>query len=55
MMITGIIGVVFGLAWQKIKNDETFPFAPAMCLSALICLLFGDVIKISEWLGKIIF
>ena len=55
MIITGLIGVVFGFAWQKIKNDETFPFAPAMCLSALICMLFGDVIKISEWLGKIIF
>lgn len=55
MMITGMIGVVFGLVWQKIKNDETFPFAPAMCLSAFICMLFGDIIKISEWLGKIIF
>lgn len=55
MMITGIIGAIFGLAWQKIKKDETFPFAPAMCMSTLICLLFGDLIKISQWIGKIIF
>lgn len=55
MMITGIIGVIFGFMWQKIKKDETFPFAPAMCLSTLICLLFGNNIKISEWMGKIIF
>ncbi len=55
MMITGIIGAIFGLAWQKIKKDETFPFAPAMCMSTLICLFFGDLIKISQWIGKIIF
>ena len=55
MMITGIIGVIFGLTWQKIKKDETYPFAPAMCLSTLICLLFGNHIKIMEWMGKVIF
>ncbi len=55
MMITGIIGVVFGLSWQKIKKDETFPFAPAMCLSTFICMLFGEKIKISQWIGNLIF
>jgi len=55
MMITGIIGAIFGLAWQKIKKDETFPFAPAICMSTLLCLFFGDLIKISQWIGKIIF
>jgi len=55
MMLSGIIGVVFGLAWQKLKNEETFTFAPAMCISALICLLFGEHLKISDYLGKLIF
>lgn len=55
MMFSGVIGVVFGLSWQKIMKDETFPFAPAMCLSALICLLFGDKLNISQWLGGLIF
>jgi len=41
MFLSGTIGTVFGAVWQKIKNDETFPFAPAICLSAYICLLIG--------------
>jgi prepilin signal peptidase PulO-like enzyme (type II secretory pathway) len=41
MFLSGIIGAIFGAIWQRIKNDETFPFAPAICLSAYICLLVG--------------
>ena len=44
MFLSGILGAVFGALWQKIKKDETFPFAPAICLSAYICLLFGKPI-----------
>lgn len=55
MMICGLVGVCFGMLWQKLMKDETFPFAPAMCVSALVCLLFGQYLKISEWLGKLIF
>lgn len=41
MFLSGIIGAVFGTLWQKFMKDETFPFAPAICLSAYICLLVG--------------
>lgn len=41
MFLSGILGAIFGTLWQKIKKDETFPFAPAICLSAYICLLIG--------------
>jgi leader peptidase (prepilin peptidase)/N-methyltransferase len=38
-LLSGFFGVVFGIVWQKLKNDDTFPFAPAMCLSCYLCLL----------------
>ncbi len=38
-LLSGLFGVVFGIVWQKLKNDDTFPFAPAMCLSCYLCLL----------------
>jgi len=44
MFLSGILGAFFGTLWQKIKKDETFPFAPAICLSAYICLLVGKPI-----------
>ena len=39
MLLSGILGTVFGMIWQKIYNDSTFPFAPALVLSLLICIL----------------
>ena len=41
MFLSGAIGAIFGGIWQKLKKDETFPFAPAICLSAYACLLIG--------------
>jgi prepilin signal peptidase PulO-like enzyme (type II secretory pathway) len=55
MMLSGIFGLLFGAAWQKIKKDETFPFAPAICLSAFVCMLFGAKINPSEILGSLLF
>jgi leader peptidase (prepilin peptidase) / N-methyltransferase len=45
MMLSGFLGLIFGAAWQKIKQDETFPFAPAICMSAFLCLLFDQKIN----------
>lgn len=42
ILFTGIFGITFGLAWKATKHEETFPFAPAMCLATFLCLLFGD-------------
>jgi len=40
IFITGIIGIIFGSIWTKIKKDDTFPFAPALCIAAIVCLVF---------------
>jgi leader peptidase (prepilin peptidase)/N-methyltransferase len=53
-LISGLIGVIFGLAWQKLKKDDTFPFAPAICCSAYLCLLFGKKINVVDLFGKMI-
>lgn len=55
MILSGIFGMVFGFLWQSLKKDETFPFAPAICLSAFICLLFGKKIDLPTWLGSLFF
>ncbi len=54
-MLSGILGVVFGSLWQKITKEETFPFAPAICLSSFICLLFGKTIDPVSLMGNLIF
>ena len=55
MLLSGIFGMIFGGAWQKIKKDATFPFAPALCLAAFFCLLFGKKLNPIELLGSLIF
>ena len=55
MLLSGIFGVIFGSIWQKVKQDATFPFAPALCLAAFLSLLFGQKIDPTELLGSILF
>lgn len=55
MILSGVFGVIFGTLWQKIKKDETFPFAPAICFALFICLLFADKIKPVDALGSALF
>ncbi len=41
ILLSGIFGMVFGALWMKFKKDETFPFAPAICLAAMIDLMLS--------------
>ncbi|MDE1902039.1 MAG: prepilin peptidase [Alphaproteobacteria bacterium] len=37
----GLLGLMFHLWWRRHhKNDQQFPFAPALCLSLAICVLY---------------
>lgn len=36
MFLSGIIGIIFGFIWQKVKKDNMFPFAPALIISLII-------------------
>lgn len=40
MIINGVLGSIFGPIWMKLKKDDTFPFAPALVASFLVCVLF---------------
>jgi prepilin signal peptidase PulO-like enzyme (type II secretory pathway) len=42
ILFTGLFGIIFGLMWKVATSEDIFPFAPAMCLSTLLCLLFAD-------------
>lgn len=54
-ILSGVCGILFGAIWQKVKKDETFPFAPALCLSTFICLLFDKKIDPVDLLGSLLF
>ncbi len=55
MLLIGILGAFFGIAWEKLKHDKTFPFGPPICLALYICMLFGDHINPIETFGSLIF
>jgi leader peptidase (prepilin peptidase)/N-methyltransferase len=55
MILSGILGIIFGSLWQNLKKDETFPFAPAICLSAFLCLLFGKKLDPVNLIGALLF
>ena len=38
--LSGVIGLVFGLAWRKITKDIEFPFGPAIAISLFVNLLY---------------
>lgn len=55
MLLNGLLGAIFGTIWQKIKREATFPFAPAICASLFISMLYGKKINIIETVGSLIF
>ena len=40
--LCGLFGLIFGIIWQKAKDDETFPFAPAILTSTFICFIMRE-------------
>lgn len=41
-ILGGILGVVFGIFWQKIRKEAHFPFGPALIASFFIVFLLGS-------------
>jgi leader peptidase (prepilin peptidase)/N-methyltransferase len=54
-LFSGIFGIIFGAIWQKLKNDDTFPFAPAICTSCFVAMIFGKKLDAATLLGSLIF
>jgi len=40
MILSGALGMIFGVVWMRLKKDNTFPFAPSLALAFLSCALF---------------
>ncbi|MDX2082886.1 MAG: prepilin peptidase [Rickettsiales bacterium] len=55
MMLSGFLGIIFGIIWQKFKRDKYFPFAPAICLALYICLLANGKFDPVKIFGSLIF
>lgn len=44
MLISGIIGVITGLIWQKLGKGKEFPFGPALAVTLFLCVVFPEYI-----------
>lgn len=61
LLLIGLSGTIFGVLWIKLKKDDIFPFAPALCFATFICLLFDKKMnplntlcnKIAKWVFSI--
>ena len=43
LFLSGVLGVVCGLAWRVLGRGALFPFGPALVASLLICVVWPDV------------
>lgn len=55
MLLSGIFGFLFGSIWQFVKKDDMFPFAPAICASLYLCLIYDEKIDVIKLVEKLIF
>lgn len=55
MIGSGFSGLVFGTIWQRITKDEVFPFAPALVISLMTCLLLKGMVNYQELILSFIF
>lgn len=49
MFYSGIVGTVLGICWKIIKKESLFPFAPALCIALLICILMPKIAVVSVY------
>jgi len=42
MLLSGMLGILFALAWRLCGRGSYFPFGPALAVSLLLCVLFPD-------------
>ncbi|MFA4993861.1 MAG: A24 family peptidase [Bdellovibrionales bacterium] len=40
LALAGALGLIFTLLWRRISDEKMFPFAPALCLSLAICVIY---------------
>ena len=43
MIVSGLAGSVFALAWRRLGGGSEFPFGPALALGLFACLLFPEI------------
>lgn len=55
MLFSGVFGVIFGMIWQKVKKEATFPFAPSICAAMFVVMMFGKDVNLTKLMGDLIF
>jgi len=41
MLLSGLLGLVFGLIWRVVKGNKLFPFGPALIVSFYVLFVFN--------------
>lgn len=44
LLLGGVIGILFGVAWRLSGREPAFPLGPSLCVALLLCLGFPDQI-----------
>ncbi len=44
LFMSGIIGVIFAIVWKKIKNEDEFPFGPALIFAFILILCIKPIV-----------
>ena len=53
LLLSGVLGVVLGLVWQKILGrGQLFPFAPALAIALFLCVIFPEYAELTNYLHK---
>ncbi len=45
MVLSGVLGGVFGILWRRAGGAEAFPFGPALAAALYLCLLFPAITR----------
>lgn len=55
ILMSGIFGIIFGTLWLKLKKEEFFPFAPALCIAVFISLILDKKFNIIDFIASTLF
>jgi prepilin signal peptidase PulO-like enzyme (type II secretory pathway) len=42
IFISGVLGVISAMAWRTFRKEREFPFAPALAMALLLCLIIPE-------------
>jgi prepilin signal peptidase PulO-like enzyme (type II secretory pathway) len=51
LFYSGVVGTLSGIVWCRYTKEQLFPFAPALCVALLLCLLAPEIMVLAVYEG----